>query len=160
MGPWSAASFRSNGVSPELSRRRPAGQALSDRYDSLRCFVSPLSSGTGSSLSPRLFFHKTSSTAATPATGYALEKPAPSNKSNTGLGSFFRSGPTIEQRRVANAREFERLAIKDKELKLRKRDLLRSDVEGNSAFARDLTEYTVALAKANAEKNELAKPPQ
>jgi hypothetical protein len=69
-----------------------------------------------------------------------------------------RTGPAIEERRAANARELERLAIKDKELKLRKRDLLRSNVEGNAIYARDLAEYNAALAKANAEKNEFATP--
>jgi hypothetical protein len=100
---------------------------------------------------------KTPGPASKPATGYALEKPSPSHKSNNGLG-LFRTDPTIEQRRVANAREFERLASKDKELKLRKRDLLRSDVEGNASYARELAEYNAALAEANKEKNELAAP--
>ena len=57
-----------------------------------------------------------------PATGFALEKPRPSHKSNNGF-ALFRSDPTVEQRRVANAHEFERLVSKDKELQFRKRDL-------------------------------------
>jgi hypothetical protein len=113
-----------------------------------------LGPGNGLSLMTRSYSQKTP----VPATGYALEKPRPSHKSSNGLAGVFRSGPTIEQRRVANARDFERLAIKDKELKLRKRDLLRSDVEGNASYVRDLAEYNAALAEANKEKNELAAP--
>ena len=69
---------------------------------------------------------------------------------------MFKSGPTIEERRAANAREFQRLALKDKELKLRKRDLLKSDVEGNATYNRDVADYNTALANANKEKTELA----
>jgi hypothetical protein len=118
-----------------------------------------LGPGMGASIISRPFSQKTPAPAPMPATGYALEKPRPSDKNNSGF-ALFRSDPTIEQRRVANAHEFERLASKDKELKLRKRDLLRSDVEGNTSYARDLAEYNADLAKANAEKNELAEPAQ
>lgn len=87
--------------------------------------------------------------------GYALEKPAPA-KSSSLISSVFHTGPSVEQRKVANAKELERLTLKDKELKLRKRDLLRSDVQGQAAYERDLADYNNALAKANAEKAELA----
>lgn len=91
--------------------------------------------------------------------GYAVEKPAPA-KSSSGSGSFLKSvlrtGPSVEDRKAANAKELERLAEKDKELKTRKRDLLRSDVQGQAAYERDFAAYNTALAKANAEKAELA----
>jgi hypothetical protein len=44
----------------------------------------------------------------------------------------------------------------DEQLKLRKRDLLHSDIEGNRVYAVDLASYNDALAKATAEKNALA----
>ena len=64
--------------------------------------------------------------------------------------------PTLEQRRAANATELERLRGVEAELKLRKRDLLHSDSEGNRIYAIDLASYNDALAKATAEKNALA----
>jgi hypothetical protein len=114
-----------------------------------------LSPGSGSIRMAGSSSQRAPAPASRPAMGYAIEKPVATHKSNNGLG-FLKSGPTIEERRAANAREFERLAVKDKELKRRKRDLLRSDVEGNSRYARDLDEYESALEKANAEKAELA----
>ena len=123
------------------------------RLATLPCFVLYILLGPGNAYTqlPESIFQKVPTPTSTPATGYALEKPRPSHKSNDGLA-------LIEQRRAANAREFERLASKDKELKLRKRDLLRSDVEGNASYARDLAEYNAAFAQANKEKNELAAP--
>src|SRR4051812_47553429 len=41
------------------------------------------------------------------------------------------NGPTLEQRRATNAQEMARLQKWSEELRLRKRDLLHSDVEGN-----------------------------
>jgi hypothetical protein len=61
----------------------------------------------------------------------------------------------VAQRRAANATEFERLQGLEAELKLRKRDLLHSDTEGNRLYAIDLAAYNEALAKATAEKNAL-----
>ena len=62
----------------------------------------------------------------------------------------------MDQRRAANATELERLLGVEAELKLRKRDLLHSDSEGNRIYAIDLASYNEALAKATAEKNALA----
>jgi hypothetical protein len=64
--------------------------------------------------------------------------------------------PSLEERRAANAKEFERLSKLGEELRLRKRDLLHSDVQGNRAYVVDLALYNQALAKATAEKNALA----
>ena len=106
---------------------------------------------------PRMRLHmpKMHPTAASPrlskqTVGYAMEKPGAPKKPNAA------PTPTLEQRRTANATELERLRGVEAELKLRKRDLLHSDTEGNRVYAIDLTSYSEALAKATAEKNALA----
>ena len=63
--------------------------------------------------------------------------------------------PDLEARRLANAGEFERLRAEGEALRLRKRDLLHSDAEGNRDYARDLALYHEALAKATAERDAL-----
>jgi len=105
---------------------------------------------------PRMTLHmpKIHPTAASPqlskkTVGYAMEKPGTSKKPNAA------PTPTLEQRRTANATELERLHGIETELKLRKRDLLRSDTEGNRVYAIDLASYNEALAKATTEKNAL-----
>jgi hypothetical protein len=85
--------------------------------------------------------------------GYAMEKPMPSKKTNPAAAA---PTPTLEQRRAANAIELERLRGVEEQLKLRKRDLLHSDTEGNRLYAIDLASYNDALAKATAEKNAIA----
>lgn len=83
--------------------------------------------------------------------GYAMEKLIPSKKpSVTPVPT-----PSLEQRRVANATELERLNEIQQNLRLRKRDLLHSDTEGNRIYAVDLACYNDAVAKATAEKNAL-----
>jgi len=86
--------------------------------------------------------------------GYAMEKPGSSRKA-TGAAAPAPT-PTLAERRTANAIELERLHGIEAELKLRKRDLLHSDTEGNRVYAIDLASYNEALAKATAEKNALA----
>ena len=83
-----------------------------------------------------------------------MEKPGPSIKV-AGTPTPVPT-PTLDQRRAANATELERLLGVEAELKLRKRDLLHSDSEGNRIYAIDLASYNEALAKATAEKNALA----
>ena len=73
-----------------------------------------------------------------------MEKPALAAKS-------------LDERRLVNAIELERLRKAGEELRLRKRDLLHSDIEGNRVYVVDLALYNQALAKATAEKNALAK---
>jgi hypothetical protein len=63
--------------------------------------------------------------------------------------------PTVEERRLANDQELERLSLWRENLRLRKRDLLHSDTEGALAYNREATEYNIALEKANAEKSTL-----
>jgi hypothetical protein len=62
---------------------------------------------------------------------------------------------SLDERRAANAKELERLTAWAEALKLRKRDLLHSDVQGNIDYNAEVTEYNAALAKAVAEKNGL-----
>jgi hypothetical protein len=107
---------------------------------------------------PRMTLHmpKIHPTAASPrpskqTVGYAMEKPGTSKKV-----AGTPTAPTLEQRRAANATELERLRGVEAELKLRKRDLLHSDTEGNRVYAIDLASYNEALAKATVEKNALA----
>jgi hypothetical protein len=61
----------------------------------------------------------------------------------------------LDLRRVANAREFERLRAWNETLRLKKRDLLRSNVEGNLNYNVEIAQYKVALEKANAERSAL-----
>jgi hypothetical protein len=83
--------------------------------------------------------------------GYAMENLIVSQKrSATPVPT-----PSLEQRRVANATELERLDEIQQKLRLRKRDLLHSDTEGNRIYAVDLACYNDAVAKATAEKNAL-----
>jgi hypothetical protein len=98
--------------------------------------------------------HRSSSDQSDTSKGYGIE-----------LAKYFSRGSknappsdprTVDERRVANGREFERLNKWSEALRLRKRDLLRSDVEGNQAYETDLQEYNAALAAANAEKQALA----
>ena len=86
--------------------------------------------------------------------GYAMEKPGTSKKVISTPTPA--ATPMLAERRAANATELERLCGVEAELKLRKRDLLHSDTEGNRIYAIDLAAYNDALAKATAEKNALA----
>ena len=73
-----------------------------------------------------------------PANHYGLEKKSPSG---------------LTERRAANNLEFQRLAEWSESLRLKKRDLLHSDVQGNIAYNAEVAQYNAALAKANAEKD-------
>jgi hypothetical protein len=63
------------------------------------------------------------------------------------------AAPSLYDRRVANSKEFQRLSEWEAALRLKKRDLLHSDVEGNRAYNAEVAEYNAALIKATAEKN-------
>jgi len=88
-------------------------------------------------------FFKQKPVPSAPANHYALEK----------VSKVVASG--FEQRQAANQKEFERLAAWNQALKLKKRDLLRSDVQGNIFYDAELAQYNEALAKATAEKKAL-----
>jgi hypothetical protein len=91
----------------------------------------------------RFFKHKDVPSA--PANHYGLEKVSKAIVA-----------PSLEQRRAINATELERLTAWSQALRLKKRDLLHSDVEGNAAYNAEVLQYTAALTKATAEKNALA----
>ena len=77
-----------------------------------------------------------------PADHYALEKVSQKI-----------APPTVEARRAANATELQRLTEWSEALRLKKRDLLHSDVQGNAAYNAEVAQYNAALAKATAEKS-------
>src|SRR5207244_13452982 len=86
-------------------------------------------------------------------------KPVPSAPANHyGLEKVSKiiAAPSIDQRRAINATELERLAAWSQALRLKKRDLLHSDVQGNIAYNAEVAEYNAALTKATAEKNALS----
>lgn len=96
---------------------------------------------TGSSYN-QFFKHK--DVPAAPADHYGLEKVNKTPKA---------SAPTsLQERRVANAKEMERLTAWAESLHVKQRDLLHSDVEGTKAFNAEVAEYNTALAKATAEQ--------
>jgi len=91
----------------------------------------------------KFFKHKSDKpVASAPANHYGLEKV-----------SKVVAPPTVEQRRAINATELERLTAWSQTLRLKKRDLLHSDVQGNLAYNAEVAEYNAALAKATAEKS-------
>jgi hypothetical protein len=90
----------------------------------------------------KFFKHKEVPSA--PANHYGLEKVSKTI-----------AAPSIDQRRAINATELERLTAWSQELRLKKRDLLHSDVQGNLAYNAEVAEYNAALTKATAEKNAL-----
>jgi hypothetical protein len=88
---------------------------------------------------------------------YALESRSRSSKTSKSSGPVADHALSIEQRRVANYREFQRLHVWDEALKLRKRDLLHSDAEGNRLYEIELAQYKAALVQANAEKDAITR---
>ena len=89
-------------------------------------------------------FFKQKQVPAAPANHYGLEKVSKTI-----------AAPSLEQRRIDNAKEMERLTAWAEQLQVRKRDLLRSDAEGNRAFNAEVAEYNAALAKAVAEQHSI-----
>ena len=92
------------------------------------------------------------------ATGFGMEQSDDSDKSGDSDSST-KSHVSLGDRRAANTKELERLAKWSEDLKLKKRDLLRSDVQGNKDYEAELAEYTEALTKATAERESLGLPP-
>jgi hypothetical protein len=80
----------------------------------------------------------------------AQEPAAPANHYGTEKN---RTRTSLEQRRLDNNQEFRRLAEWSEALRLKKRDLLHSDVQGNIAYNAEVAQYNEALAKATTEKN-------
>jgi hypothetical protein len=135
-----------------------AAQSRWFRVAAIPCFLLYLCLGPSSSISfyKHRQFDRTQS-APTQLVHYALEKPVHSPKGNSvSSGPVVQLTPNVEERRAANAHEFERLRQWKEALRLRKRDLLHSDAEGNRAYSTELAQYNDAFAKANTEKNALA----
>ena len=80
---------------------------------------------------------------AAPANHYGMEK----------ISQAFGGKGSLEQRRIANNKEFARLNAWAEALRLKKRDILRSNVKGNIDFNAELAQYNAALAKATAERD-------
>lgn len=87
-----------------------------------------------------------------PLVAYAREHKAPTSRTQRS-GPVPAATPNLEVRRSENVKEFERVKNWGEALRLRKRDLLRSDLEGNRAYNADLALYNDALARATAERN-------
>ena len=87
-----------------------------------------------------------------PLVAYAREHKAPVSRTKAPI-PVPAATPNLEVRRAENVKEFERLKNWGEALRLRKRDLLRSDLEGNRAYNADLALYNDALARATAERN-------
>jgi hypothetical protein len=132
------------------------------RLATLPCILLYLLLGHGWLLNSSQHHHHFSSSQPAPAqpTGYALERPTHSIliKKSTAFSRAIKVGPTstIAEREAANAGEFARLRAWDEKLRLQKRDLLHSDIEGTRAYNSELAQYNAALEDANAEKAALA----
>jgi len=66
--------------------------------------------------------------------------------------------PSVEERRQSNSKELADLRAWNERLKLKKRDLLHSDTEGNRMYAIEVESYNAAVNKATAERTALSKP--
>jgi hypothetical protein len=66
--------------------------------------------------------------------------------------------PSLEERWESNSKELADLRAWNQRLKLKKRDLLHSDSEGNRMYAIEVDSYNAALNKAAAERTALSKP--
>ncbi len=148
--PFGPLVFRLN--YPEEARR-----SMMFRLMTVPCFGAYILLGPGLLLSHSKSQPAKSNPSATRLVHYGMERPAPS-AAKTAATPAPAPTPTMDERRVVNATEFERLREWNKALKLRKRDLLHSDVEGNRDYVVDLALYNDALAKASAEKDALAAP--
>ena len=130
---------------PDLAR-----SSMLFRFATLPCLVLYLALGPGPAY--RDYFRQKK--AATD--GYALEAHRSKDKRTKSSGPTVDVGADLEQRWVTNYREFQRLNAWSEALELRKRDLLRSDLEGNRAYEVELAQYHAALVKAKAEREALA----
>jgi len=133
---------------PDLAR-----SSMIFRFATLPCLFFYFVLGPGSSYHHR--FSNLTQRSSAPPGRYSLEA-----KARNSSGPVVDPSPSVEDRRVANFREFQRLYAWSEALKFRKRDLLHSDTEGNRAYEIELAQYQAALAKANAERNVLAALPK
>lgn len=88
--------------------------------------------------------------------GYAAEKAHSTSKQSGKPGDpKVELAPSVDERRLTNKQEFEKLRNWDVALRLKKRDLLHSDTAGNEAYVLELEQYKAALEKATAERTTL-----
>lgn len=120
------------------------------RLATLPCFFLYVLLGPGPALKHDIW--KSTHISAQPK-GYAVEKKA--KRGAKPGGPTVDLAPTLEERRAGNTREFARLRAWNDALRLKKRDLLHSDIAGNAAYTAELAEYNAALARANAERAEV-----
>jgi len=64
--------------------------------------------------------------------------------------------PTLAERRAANAKELAQLRQWNEQLRIKKRDLLHSDVDGNRQYESELASYNAAYTRAVAEHTVLS----
>jgi hypothetical protein len=64
--------------------------------------------------------------------------------------------PTLEERREKNSKELADLRAWNERLRLKKRDLLHSDGEGNRMYAIEIDSYNAAMTKAAGERAALS----
>jgi hypothetical protein len=126
-----------------LSYPDEARRSVHFRYATIICLAAYLIIGPAPTFGYRRHKDfKVTSPELGPAMGYATEKTVAKPAAT----------PSLELRRAVNAQDFESLRKWSEQLRLRKRDLLHSDTEGNRQYASDLALYEDALAKATAER--------
>jgi hypothetical protein len=133
------------------------------RYATIGCLFGYFVTGPGPAYKRHMAEVKDASSAS--PIHFALEaKPSPKANKAKGAspvpGPSVQLAPTAEERRAANFQEFQRLRVWNDALRLKKRDLLHSDTEGNRLYEEELAQYNAALAKANAEKAAIATLPK
>ena len=129
------------------------------RIAALPCFGAYLLMGPGQAMKAPKWRSLDAGPSSAHLVHYALEKPATPPSKNLATPTPVPT-PSLEERRAVSAQELESLQKRAEQLRLRKRDLLHSDKEGNRVYAIDLSEYNEALAKATAEKNALGLLPK
>jgi hypothetical protein len=149
--PFGPSLFRLN--YPDLAR-----SSMIFRFATLPCFFFYLVIGPGSAYQHH-FSQVIELNSAQPV-HYGLEVRGRSRKGKNSAGPIVETAPSLEERRAENFREFQRLNAWSEDLKLRKRDLLRSDDEGNRAYNLELAQYNAALEKAKAERSAIVTLPK
>jgi len=123
------------------------------RLATLPCFFLYLVLGPGPAY--RHYLTRATNISAQPS-GYAMEKPHFWSKQTPKMpGPQVEVTPSLEDRRLTNTQQFEKLRSWDAALRLKKRDLLHSDTAGNQAYSLELEQYKAALQNATAERTAL-----
>lgn len=116
------------------------------RLATFPCFLLYLILGPGPSYKHHLI--RVTQISAQPGS-YGLERVKTSGKPS---GPTVQTAPSVEERRITNTRDFEHLRAWGDALRLKKRDLLHSDTDGNVAYAAELAQYNSALEQAKADR--------